>query len=144
MTTLDNLLNEFRWVTYKEVSDSLMEFDEAGLDDEIRKYPSQYSYYYALMVRAKDLLNDIASELSVTESSARQEAKTSSKVKLTAKDLDDLTAITPEVVEAMKRHREASFLYELLKGLIRALEAKKDMLIQASSNRRAETKLYDK
>ena len=62
--------------------------------------------------------------------------------KLTAKDLDDIVESTSEYAVYTKSVTDASFQYTLLKGLVSALEHKKDMLVQLSSNRRAETNLY--
>ena len=66
----------------------------------------------------------------------------SSTTKLTAKDLDDLVLADDSFVVAQKEVNEATFKYELLKGLVKALEQKKDMLQQVSANKREEIKLY--
>ena len=143
MNELALLLQDFSWDTYQEVSDSLMTFDEGNIDDEITRYSSMYSYYNALLSKSKEILNDKEHDLHVLESTVRREAKSGSRVKLTAKDLDDLVETNEDVIEHNRLVRAAQSKYDLLRGLIRALEAKKDMLIQASSNRRAEKKLYD-
>ena len=143
MNELALLLKDFSWETYKEVSDSLMSFDDDNIDVEITRFSSMYSYYNALLSKAKEILNDLEHDLQVLEGTVRQTAKRSSATKLTAKDLDDIVEINEDVIEKKKGVREAQSKYDLLRGLIRALEAKKDMLIQASSNRRAEAKLYN-
>ena len=74
--------------------------------------------------------------------SARKEKKNSSTTKQTAKDLDDFVMSEPEFALYTKKVNDAQFKYTLLKGLVSSLEHKKDMLVQLSSNRRAETNLY--
>tara|TARA_R110000796_G_scaffold200956_1_gene317095 strand:- start:669 stop:902 length:234 start_codon:yes stop_codon:yes gene_type:complete len=75
-------------------------------------------------------------------SKLRKEAKRDSSVKLTAKDLDDLVFADDQYTVRQNALDDATFKYEMLKGLVRALEQKKDMLQQSSANKREETKLY--
>ena len=72
----------------------------------------------------------------------RKEKKASTVAKQTAKDLDDFVESTSEYAVYTEKVNEASFKYTLLKGLVSSLDHKKDMLVQLSSNRRAETNLY--
>jgi len=82
-------------------------------------------------------------ELTKFTAQTRKDQKMSSfPKKLTAKDLDDIVESTPDFTVYTKSVNDASFKYTLLKGLVSALDHKKDMLVQLSSNRRAETNLY--
>lgn len=143
MNDLFKLFENFDWDSYKEISDSLMQFDEDALDEEIRKFSSMYSYYNALLSKGKEILSEAEHKLSVSESTVRAEAKSASTTKLTAKDLDDLVVVSDLVQNRRRVVMSAQSKYDLLRGLVKALEAKKDMLVQASSNRRAESKLYN-
>ena len=143
MNDLFKLFENFDWESYKEISDSLMQFDEDALDDEIRKFSSLYSSYNAMLSKGKEVLSDEEQELTISESKVRSSAKSESRTKLTAKDLDDLVEVSDLVISKRRKVRKAKSKYDLLRGLVKALEAKKDMLIQASSNRRAESKLYN-
>ncbi len=69
-------------------------------------------------------------------------SKGQSTTKVTAKDLDDIVLGDTYYTELQTNLDEATFKYEMLKGLVRALEQKKDMLQQISANKREETKLY--
>ena len=62
--------------------------------------------------------------------------------KMTAKDLDDLVLSADDYKEYKTNLNDATLKYELLKGLVRSLEHRKDMLQQISANKREETKLY--
>jgi len=103
-----------------------------------------YSYYYGLMSVAKRQMNNESTALTQFASQLRKEAKnhTPGIKKLTAKDLDDLVFGDEDYRAKDIQLNDATFKYELLKGLVRSLEQKKDMLQQVSANKREEIKLY--
>ena len=142
MEDLTQLLEDFTWENYKDISDAVVKFDELSIDNEMFRQASIYSYYYGLMGAAKKRMNDLDTELVRLQSTLRRDYKDASTTKLTAKDLDDLVYAHAEYIEAVKNCNDAAFKYELLKGLVRALEQKKDMIQQVSANKREETKLY--
>ncbi len=142
MNELTSMLANFGRETYLEVSNNLNGFNEDTIDDDIISYASLYSTYYALMVTAKLITDQDSTNLTSEMARVRYESKSGSSKKLTARDLDDLVEINEGIKRLTCVCQESSYKYNLLKGLIKAMEAKKDMLIQSSSNRRAETKLY--
>jgi hypothetical protein len=142
MYELNDTLDEFTWENYKDISDALIQFDEGAVENEMFRQASIYSYYYGLMSMAKKLVNERNLQLTRFASQLRKETKQHSSVKLTAKDLDDHMYSDPQYGGIQAELDEATFKYELLKGLVRALEQKKDMLQQVSANKREETKLY--
>jgi hypothetical protein len=87
-------------------------------------------------------MNDLDADVVRLSSKLRSGYKHSATGKLTAKDLDDLVFADESYQMALTEVNDATFKYELLKGLVRALEQKKDMLQQVSANKREETKLY--
>ena len=144
-TTMENLtvlLEDFTWENYKDISDALVQFNDYEVENEMMRQASVYSYYYGLMGAAKKMMNERSLALTRFMSQLRKEAKATSSVKLTAKDLDDLVFADDQYHARQSALDEATFKYELLKGLVRALEQKKDMLQQVSANKREETKLY--
>tara|TARA_R110000737_G_scaffold342841_1_gene368109 strand:+ start:2064 stop:2498 length:435 start_codon:yes stop_codon:yes gene_type:complete len=142
MNELLRLVNDFGMDNYLEVSNDLNSFDEDSIDDDIIKFSAIYSTHYAMMVTAKLLSDSDVTLMSQQMAQVRSDSKQNSAKKLTARDLDDLVEIDEEIKRLTKVCQESSYKYNLLKGLIKSMEAKKDMLIQSSSNRRAETKLY--
>jgi len=94
------------------------------------------------MSMAKKMVNERSLQLTRYAAQARKELKRESRVKLTAKDLDDRVFSNEEYFTRQTKLDDATFKYEMLKGLVRALEQKKDMLQQVSANKREETKLY--
>lgn len=137
-------LEDFTWENYKTISDALVMFDDSNIELEMQRQPTIYSYYHALMSLAKKTVNDIEADNVRVASTIRSSYRNNSKVgnKLTAKDLDDQVFADEQYIAATRKLNDASFKYELLKGLVRALEQKKDMLQQVSANKREETKLY--
>lgn len=142
MENLTVLLEDFTWENYKDISDAVVKFDEFNIDNEMFRQASIYSYYYGLMGAAKKRMNDLDADIVRLSSKLRSGYKHSATTKLTAKDLDDLVFADDAYQAATADVNDATFKYELLKGLVRALEQKKDMLQQVSANKREETKLY--
>ena len=141
MKELIDSLEDFTWENYKDISDALVRFTDITVETEITRQASIYSYYNGLMCVAKKQVNELSADLDRYMSTIRKEAKQNSTAKLTAKDLDDLVMSDSEYFTRQKEMNDATLKYELLKGLVRSLEQKKDMLIQASANKREETKL---
>ena len=143
MNDLSELLSNFSWDNYKQISEAISEINQNEMEREMAHQPSMYSYYHGLMASAKHEHNDLQTDVNALTAKLRAGHKNASSVKLTAKDLDDLVMSDEAYITASKDLNEASFRYEVLKGLCRALEHKKDMIVQMTSNRRAETKLYN-
>ena len=142
MHELIESLEDFTWENYKDISDALVSFTDHAVEDEMFRQASIYSYYYGLMSMAKKMANEKSLQLTRFCSQLRKETKQNSSVKLTAKDLDDHMYSDSQYGEKQAALDEATFKYELLKGLVKSLEQKKDMLQQVSANKREETKLY--
>ena len=142
MQELIESLDDFTWENYKEISDAIIKFDEFNVENEMLRQASIYSYYYGLMSAAKKEMNELEADVVRISAKLRSGYKHSATTKLTAKDLDDLVFSDEAYQTALRELRDETLKYELLKGLVRALEQKKDMLQQVSANKREETKLY--
>lgn len=137
------VFNDLTWENYVDIADSLTQFDKHEIDTELERQSSVYSYYQGLLSISKKNLDDAQLKLTTYTAQTRKETKgTTLPRKLTAKDLDDFVESTSEFADFTQKVNEASFKYTLLKGLVSSLDHKKDMLVQLSSNRRAETNLY--
>ena len=135
-------LEDLTWENYVDIADSVTQYDKHEIDTEMARQASIYSYYQGLLSVAKNRLDEANLTLTKYSAIARKEKKNSSTTKQTAKDLDDFVMSEPEFALYTKKVNDAQFKYTLLKGLVSSLEHKKDMLVQLSSNRRAETNLY--
>lgn len=136
-------LDDLTWETYIEVCDAATKFSDHEIDNEMMRQATVYSYYQGMLSLAKKALDDEKLMLTTYIASSRRDCKDNSSTKLTAKDLDDLVESGERFEIQSRRVNDSEFKYTLLKGLVEALGQKKDMLIQISSNRRAETKLYN-
>jgi len=146
MTRAQKLLeayDDLTWENYVDISDSIVRFDKNNIEDELQRQASVYSYYTGLLGMSKKDLD--ASNLRLTQyiAQTRKDKKNSNlAVKQTAKDLDDFVSSTEEFHMLSDEVNNCQFKFTLLKGLVQALEQKKDMLVQLSANTRAETNLY--
>ena len=145
MDSMEQELEGFTWEVYYKLRESLLKFDDYQVDTELRNQAAVYSYYHSLMCIAKRKLEEEDMTLEHFISSTRKEAKNNMSFpgkKMTAKDLDDLVLSADDYKEYKTNLNDATLKYELLKGLVRSLEHRKDMLQQISANKREETKLY--
>jgi adenine C2-methylase RlmN of 23S rRNA A2503 and tRNA A37 len=141
-TDLLEALEDLTWENYVDIAEKATLVDKNNLDDELVRHSSVYSYYQGLLSVAKKRLDDANLNLTTYIAQTRKEKKSSTIAKQTAKDLDDFVESSDEFRVYTQRANEASFKYTLLKGLVSSLDHKKDMIVQLSSNRRAETNLY--
>jgi len=148
MSRADDLLlayNDLNWDLFVDISDSIIKINERDIESELMKHASQFSYYSGLCDVAKRDVEEASLKLTQFSSETRRDYAVKCKAdgkKATAKDLDDFVMSEPEFALYTKKVNDAQFKYTLLKGLVSSLEHKKDMLVQLSSNRRAETNLY--
>ena len=134
--------DDLTWENYVDIAESITTFDKDAIDDEMTRQASIYSYYQGLLSIAKNHLDEANLTLTTYTAMARKNQKGATVAKQTAKDLDDFVESSEGFMEHSKEVNEAQFKYTLLKGLVSALDHKKDMLVQLSSNRRSETNLY--
>jgi len=140
--TLIAAYDDLTWENYVDIADSITTFDKHAIDDEMTRQASVYSYYQGLLSIAKKALDEASLCLTTYTAMARKNQKGATVAKQTAKDLDDYVESSEEFKDFSLVVTEAQFKYTLLKGLVSALDHKKDMLVQLSSNRRSETKMY--
>tara|TARA_Y100001938_G_C7961130_1_gene364369 strand:- start:379 stop:819 length:441 start_codon:yes stop_codon:yes gene_type:complete len=140
--TLLEALEDLTWENYVDIANELTRCDKHEIDDEMARQASIYSYYQGLLSVAKRNLDEASLVLTKYCAQTRKDRKEGCSVKQTAKDLDDYVESSDEFQVYNREMNEAQFKYTLLKGLVSSLEQKKDMLVQMSSQRRAETNLY--
>lgn len=136
-------LEDFTWENYKVISDSLVKIDEFNIGDALVNQASMYSYYHGLMCAAKHIAGDKSNLATHIAATIRKNMRSSSSTKVSVSQADDAVDSDQEYMDVLRDVNDATFKYELLKGLVKALEQKKDMLQQVSANKREETKLYN-
>tara|TARA_Y100000310_G_scaffold330440_1_gene402062 strand:- start:938 stop:1387 length:450 start_codon:yes stop_codon:yes gene_type:complete len=143
--TLLVAFQDLNWENYIEISDAIVEFDKSNVEGELITQASIYSYYQGLLTVAKREYDKAQLDLAQFVATSRkdeQDACLRSGKKTTEKSLEAYVVALPQYKEKTSITIELSYKLGLLKGLVDALQQKKDMLIQLSANARAETKLY--
>lgn len=148
MNNFEELLDEgiFEWKNFPSIARALVEVDKNNLSHEMVNLPSQYAYYHTLMVKAQIRANSAEAEVEkykANKSKECQEVLASNGKKATAKDMENYVNSSAEYLNRCNDYRKLQEKYLTLKGLVQAVGIKRDMLIQLSSNERAETKLYN-
>ena len=146
MDDYDSLLENFDWSMFRPIFQRLTDIDTNRLEDEMQKLPSRYSDYHTLCVKAKkqyDEENRVLAELSAQLGNDATSALLKQHQKATAKNIENYIFSNSDYNNQVQQVNKAQERYLTLKGLVGALELKKDMLVQLNANRRAETKLYN-
>jgi len=141
MNELEQIFENLTVGDYYELQKQAVSFDDNNIEEEMEKQASKYAHFHALLMIGKRALDTSVRELDRVSAQLSQEyRKTASKA--TAKAVEDFVFCHPDYVEQRRVMDDTSFRYGLLKGLVKALEQRKDMLQQCSANKREETKLY--
>jgi hypothetical protein len=145
MKDLNELLDDFTWENFQSISSALTKVDKNNLEMEMRNLPTHYSYYHALLARAKTYLDSehqTLAHMAADLSRNCQDAFATKGKKATAKDMENYVHTDEHYLKQLSNITKSQERYMMLKGLAQALEMKKDMLVQLNANNRAETKLY--
>jgi hypothetical protein len=110
----------------------------------MERQSSIYAYYAGAMVLVKQKMDSVEVQVEQKSAQVRLAAVDGADKKITDKNLEAIVAADPEIFALKQDYNNLTTRYSLLKSLVTALDHKKDMLIQLSSNQRAETKLYAK
>tara|TARA_R110002051_G_scaffold221410_1_gene285027 strand:- start:12128 stop:12574 length:447 start_codon:yes stop_codon:yes gene_type:complete len=148
MNNFEELLDEgiFDWDNFPAIAEALVRVDKHSLTSEMLQLPAQYAYYHTLMVKAQarsDSAEGSLDKYRATKSKECQDVLASSGKKATAKDMENYVNSSATYREKYEDFIKIKEKYLTLKGLVQAVGIKRDMLIQLSSNERAETKLYN-
>lgn len=138
-------VEELTWEMYVEISDAIAYIDVSKVDDELAEGAKRYSYWAGMQTMAKKHLaqvNRLAEQHRAVTAKAVTNTLTVAGTRATDKKVEAGVLLDTEYQSILKRIEECEMRYDLLKNLTRALEHRKDNLIQISSNNRQETKLY--
>ena len=140
--------DQFEWEDFVRLSNQINSINQAELSNELETQAAVYSYYGGVLSKIKREVDLQENTLSKLEADIRSSFYKSYKDENKAKPTDKMTeaqVIKDESYQLVKRNIiDLEYKYNLFKGLLHGLDQKKDCLIQLSSNRRAETKLYDR
>ena len=141
MKELEEIFRNLTIGEYYELQKQAVAFDDNNIEEEMTKQASNYAQYHALLMIGKRELDTAMRELDRVSAQLSQEYRKTA-AKATAKAVEDYVFCHPDYVEQRRVMDDISFRYGLLKGLVKAIEQRKDMLQQCSANKREESKLY--
>jgi hypothetical protein len=130
--------------SYLEITRQYLKVDETTLDKALYQHTGVYAFFGAVLAYAKNKMDEASSTLDHTEARVREERRAElldSGKKATDRALDAYVKTVDEVQECVAAHRTCSHRYNLAKNIVNSLDHQKDMLVQISANKRAETKL---
>lgn len=130
---------------FEEISKKALSINKEVIDDEMTLHSITYSYYQGLYIKFKHLYERQLNEFESTVSLLRNQELLKNKsigAKATAHYLDDYIKSLPEHKEGRNKLIDIEEKLGYLQIISKAMEHKKDMLVQISSNKRAESKLY--
>lgn len=140
--------DEFEWEDFVKLSNRINSINQVDLSNELEHQAAVYSYYGGILSNIKRDLDLQENTLNKLEADIRSSFYKSYKDEHKTKPTDKMTeaqVLSNDAYQSVKKsiiHLE--YKYNLFKGLLHGLDQKKDCLVQLSSNRRAETKLYDR
>ena len=141
MKELEEIFKNLNISEYYELQRQAVAFDDHNIEEEMTKQASNYAQYHALLMIGKRELDKENRELDRISAQLSQEYRKTA-AKATAKAVEDYVFCHPEYLAQREVMDDVSFRYGLLKGLVKAIEQRKDMLQQCSANKREKTKLY--
>jgi hypothetical protein len=139
-------IEDFDWDLYSEIAKSIVVIDKENMDKELSDQAYRYSMYHGFLMSAKNLhelaIHALDRYVAITTKTTRVEWNKAGK-KLTDKAIEAHVTATDEYNQLHEDVIKYNYKVGLLKGLVAALEQRQNMLVQISSNRRSETKLYN-
>jgi hypothetical protein len=124
----------------------IVQIKEADLNEEFIKQPSLYAWFATLCEFASAEVETQKMTLSILRANLDAEKRTElaeSGKKPTENMVNSAIIIDPKHQGAETALIEAKRQYGILKGIVKALEQRKDMLIQVGSTKRQELSLND-
>ena len=124
----------------------IVQIKESDLTEEFIKQPSLYAWFATLCEYASAEVETQKMNLSILSANLDAEKRTAlanSIKKPTESMVSSAIAVDPRHMDAETALIEAKRQYGILKGIVKALEQRKDMLIQVGSTKRQELALND-
>jgi hypothetical protein len=134
--------SNFGWSDYVDLSNKITTITQHTLSQDLETHASVYAYYAGVMNKLKKSLDLAESTLEKLNADIRLRYHRESKSKLTEKMLEAHVVSNDDYNKLKQDIIDLEYKYNLFKSLCHSLEHRKDMLVQLSSNKRNETKLY--
>lgn len=129
---------------YEAITENLLSFNNDTLDDRITRVAAYHGFLGAVVAYAKRQYDYAQIELDEIASKAKVALMSASASKLSDAKLENMILANEEVKAAKKKAIDLEIKYLQCKNLYFSVDVLKDMVVQASSNRRAEINLHNK
>jgi uncharacterized membrane protein YccC len=146
MDALDNIIDDFNWENFREISNEISNVNENALMEDLMKIPAIYTQWHQLQARARRKYEDKSRELTRLSAELGRECQaiyTDKGKKATARDMEYYIDSNEEYNSLCRAASELKEIYEMVRAVVQAVSFKKDVLIQININNREETKLYN-
>ena len=130
--------------SYLEITKKYLNINEHSVEKALLTHTGVYAFFGAVLAYAKCEMENFGFERDRTEAKikeARRQELLDEGKKATDRALDSYVITNSSVAQAELTHQEASHKYYLAKNILNSLDHQKDMLVQISANKRAESKL---
>lgn len=130
--------------TYLDITKRYLRIDESSVEKALFQHTGVYAFFGAVLAHAKMKMDEASSSLERGEAEVREDRRAEllgSGKKATDRALDAYVKTVSTVQALERKYRESSHKYHLAKNIMNSLDHQKDMLVQISANKRAETKL---
>ena len=124
-----------------ELSKEFLDVNPDDLESALVSQSRLYFLFNVAYVKSKKEYEKALAEFGRVSFQIREEAEKNVTKKLTEKYIESYVNSSEKIIEAKNKISELESQLELVKGLLKALEQRRDMIVQLSSNKRAETKL---
>jgi len=130
--------------TYLDITKRYLKVDEINVDKALFQHTGVYAFFGAVLAYAKRELDKASNDFEYEEATCREARRAEmleSGKKATDRALDGHVKTVSTVKEKLRLKEAASYKYHLSKNIVNSLDHQKDMLVQISANKRAESKL---
>ena len=130
--------------TYLDISKRYLKVDEITVDKRLVQHTGVFAFFGAVLAYAKRELDKAVNNGEYEEATCREARRAElleEGKKATDRALDAYVKTVSSIMVLTQLKEEASYKYNLAKNIVNSLDHQKDILIQISANKRAESKL---
>ncbi len=124
-----------------EISKHILKIDPENLEPVLSNQAHLFFFFTVALAKIKKEYEFALAEFGRTTYEVREEAEKNPTRKTTEKYLEIVINSNDRIIKEKKQISELENQLEIMKGLLKSLEHRRDMIVQMSSNKRAETKL---
>ena len=130
--------------SYLDITKKYLNINEHSVEQALLTHTGVYAFFGAVLSYAKREMENFGFERDREEARVKEERRQEfigEGKKATDRALDSYVITCESVAKAQLAYQEASHKYYLAKNILNSLDHQKDMLVQISANKRAESKL---